>query len=130
MQQLYIHIITDHILYHNAELYGRHSVNMSIIYTWNCLQKLHPNNLFYQFDFEKLNPKKVGGKFDRPLVIFRKLYFLERGWSPGFFSRIFHLNSWGTLKNMKIFFVNINYFHQFFRFCDISLLQKSTDISI
>ena len=29
---------------------------------------------------------------------------------------------------MKIFFFNINYFHQFFGFFDISLLQHVTDV--
>ena len=30
------------------KLYGRRSLNISAIYTWNYLQKLHVNILFYQ----------------------------------------------------------------------------------
>ena len=36
--------------------------------------------------------------------------------------------NWGSScrsENMKIFFVNINYFHQFFRFFDISFLHRN-----
>ena len=38
----------------NVQLYGRHSVNISAIYTWNYLQKLHVNILFYQQPLTKL----------------------------------------------------------------------------
>ena len=30
-----------------TKLYGRNSVNVSVFYTWNYLQKLNDNNLFY-----------------------------------------------------------------------------------
>ena len=32
---------------HNTKLYGRNLVNISAIYSWNYLQKLNENNLFY-----------------------------------------------------------------------------------
>ena len=35
----------------NTKLYGRNSVNISAVYTWNYLQKLNKNNLF-----SKLSP--------------------------------------------------------------------------
>ena len=41
------------------------------------------------------------------------------------FSWKFHWNFSSRLKDMKIFSVNMNYFHQFFGFFDISLLQKN-----
>ena len=37
-----------------AKIYGRHSVNISAFYTWNYLQKLHVNILFYQLPLTKL----------------------------------------------------------------------------
>ena len=39
---------------HKTIIYGRHSVNISITYTWNYLQKLHANTLFYQLPLIKL----------------------------------------------------------------------------
>ena len=39
---------------HNTKLFRRHSVNISAIYTWNILQKLHVNILFYQPPLTKL----------------------------------------------------------------------------
>ena len=33
---------------HNTKLYGRNSVNISAVYSWNYLQKLNENNPFYQ----------------------------------------------------------------------------------
>ena len=39
---------------HNTELYGRTSVNTSAVYSWNFLQKLNENNLFYQLSPNKL----------------------------------------------------------------------------
>ena len=39
---------------HNAKLYGRNSVNISAVYSWNYLQKLNENNLFYQSSPNKL----------------------------------------------------------------------------
>ena len=34
---------------HNTKLYGRNSVNISTVYTWNNLQKLNENNFFINF---------------------------------------------------------------------------------
>ena len=39
---------------HNAKLYGRNSVNISAVSSWNYLQKLNENNLFYQLSPNKL----------------------------------------------------------------------------
>ena len=39
---------------HNTKLYGRNSVNISAVYSWNYLQKLNENNLFYQLSPNKL----------------------------------------------------------------------------
>ena len=39
---------------HKTKIYERHSVNISSIYTWNYLQKLHINILFYQLPLTKL----------------------------------------------------------------------------
>ena len=39
---------------HTTKLYGRNSVNNSAVYTWNYLQKLNENNLFYQLPQSKL----------------------------------------------------------------------------
>ena len=39
---------------HKTKIYGRHSVNITSIYTWNDLQKLHVNILFYQLTQTKL----------------------------------------------------------------------------
>ena len=39
---------------HNTKLYGRNSVNISDVYSWNHLQKLNENNLFYQLSPNKL----------------------------------------------------------------------------
>ena len=38
----------------NTKLYGRNSVNINAVYSWNYLQKLNENNIFYQ-----LSPKKL-----------------------------------------------------------------------
>ena len=32
----------------NTKLYGRNSVNISAVYSWNYLDKINENNLFYQ----------------------------------------------------------------------------------
>ena len=39
---------------HNTKLYGRSSVIISAIYTWNYLQKIHVNILLYQLPLTKL----------------------------------------------------------------------------
>ena len=39
---------------HNSKLCGRHLVNISAIYTWNYLKKLHVNILIYQLPITKL----------------------------------------------------------------------------
>ena len=39
---------------HNTKLCGRHSVNISVISTWNYLQKLHVNILLYQLPLTSL----------------------------------------------------------------------------
>ena len=41
------------------------------------------------------------------------------------FSRKFNLNSSNRSENIEIFFVNISYFHHFFGFLGISLLQRN-----
>ena len=38
----------------DTKLYGRNSVNISAVYSWNYLQKLNENNLFYQLSSNKL----------------------------------------------------------------------------
>ena len=40
---------------HNTKLYGRNLVNISAVYSWNYLQKLNENNLFYQLSPNKFN---------------------------------------------------------------------------
>ena len=72
------------------------------------------------------------------LSVFPKVYLIKSGWSPGFlwlliFSSVtshlswkFHWNSSSRSEDMKIFFVNINYFHQFFGCCNISMLYYVT----
>ena len=42
------------IHFHNTKLCGRHSVNISVISTWNYLQKLHVNILLYQLPLTSL----------------------------------------------------------------------------
>ena len=39
---------------HNTKLDGRHSVNISAFHSWNYLQKLHVNILFYQLPLTNL----------------------------------------------------------------------------
>ena len=39
---------------HKMKVYGRHSININVIYTWDYLQKLHVNMLFYQLTLTKL----------------------------------------------------------------------------
>ena len=39
---------------HKTKIYGRHSINISAIYTQNYLQKLYVNILFYQIPLTKL----------------------------------------------------------------------------
>ena len=34
---------------HKTRVYGRHSINMNAIYSWNYLQKLHVNILFMNY---------------------------------------------------------------------------------
>lgn len=56
---------------YNTELLGRHSVNISVIFNWNYLQKLNPSILFYQLLLCKLMSliKKI-------LYIYLQLTFL------------------------------------------------------
>ena len=71
----------------------------------------------------------VGGKFDLLLplpVIFPKIYLPERGWNCGFFVTINVIISHFFPENFieipevvqgyEYFFINVNYFHQFFGF--------------
>ena len=53
---------------HNEKLYGRHSVNISTISTWNYLQKLHPNISLYRLPSSK--PKILIKKY------YQKPYFI------------------------------------------------------
>ena len=39
---------------HSTKLYGRNSVKIKAVYSWNYLQKLNENNLFYQLSPNKL----------------------------------------------------------------------------
>ena len=39
--------------FHKTKLYGRNSLNISVIYTWNYLRKLNENNIFYHLSLSK-----------------------------------------------------------------------------
>ena len=39
---------------HNTKLYGRNSFKIGAVYSWNYLEKLNENNLFYQLSPNKL----------------------------------------------------------------------------
>ena len=39
---------------HSTKLYGRNSVKIKAVYSWNYLQKLNENNIFYQLSPNKL----------------------------------------------------------------------------
>ena len=39
---------------HKTKMYGRQTVNISAIYIWNCLQRIHKNIMFYQLFLTKL----------------------------------------------------------------------------
>ena len=39
---------------HKTKIYGRQSVNISAIYIWNYLQRIHKNIMFYQLSLTKL----------------------------------------------------------------------------
>ena len=39
---------------HRNKIYGRQSVNISAIYIWNYLQRIHKNIMFYQLSLTKL----------------------------------------------------------------------------
>ena len=39
---------------HKTTIYGRQSVNISVIYTWNYLQSHHRNIMFHQLSFTRL----------------------------------------------------------------------------
>ena len=39
---------------HKTKIYGRQSVNISAIYIWNYLQRIHKNVMFYQLSLTKL----------------------------------------------------------------------------
>ena len=74
------------------------------------------------------------------LWFFPKVYLLERGWFLVFCDFLYYHMShlswqfhWGfssCSENRKIFSVNMNYFHHFFDFFDISLMQKINDTSM
>ena len=40
---------------HKTKLYGRNSINISVIYTWNYLQQLNANKLFINYHQVNLN---------------------------------------------------------------------------
>ena len=82
-----------------------------------------------------LYPKKAGGQFD-PCCGYSKIVFSGERVEPRFFvtfniiiSHIFHECFSGRLEEMKIFSFNINYFHWFFRFFDIFLLQRCQNVT-
>ena len=52
---------------HNTKLYGRNSVYVSAIYTWNSLQKLNEINIFYQLSPSNL--KIILKKFFKQLQL-------------------------------------------------------------
>ena len=39
---------------HSTKLYGRNSIKIKAVYSWNYLQKLNENNIFYQLSPNKL----------------------------------------------------------------------------
>ena len=84
-----------------------------------------------------LTVKRLGGQFPPPPppVVFPNMYLLQTRWNLLFvtfnliisriFSEKFHWISSSSLQGMKIFSVNINYFHQFFGFFDNIFSQRN-----
>ena len=60
----------------------------------------------------------ISGESVKPCFFCDFYYFSHLSWE-------FHRNFSHRSEDMKIFYVNIYYFHQFFGFFDISLLQKN-----
>ena len=85
-------------------------------------------------DIFSLIVKRLGGQFAPP-VVFPNMYLLQTRWNLLFvtfniiishiFSEKFHWISSSSLQGMKIFSVNINYFHQFFGFFDNIFSQRN-----
>ena len=83
-----------------------------------------------------LTVKRLGGQFPPPHPgVFPNMYLLQTRWNLLFvtfnliisriFSEKFHCISSSSLQGMKIFSVNINYFHQFFGFFDNIFSQRN-----
>ena len=93
-----------------------------VIYTDLILSANTNQQIYFIDEHEDLTLKRLGGHFDLP-VVFRKMCFQKRGWSPAFLwllnhrksclSWKFHGNSSSRSEDMKIFSFSINYFHQF-----------------